>query len=49
PTLIASFWGMNVNVPFEEHVGLFGFSVILGVTLVVCVLSIILLRKKDMF
>jgi len=49
PTLIASFWGMNVNVPFEEHVGLFGFMVILGVTLVVCVLSIILLRKKDMF
>ena len=49
PTMIASFWGMNVQVPFQNNLSLLGFGSILGVAAVACVLVIILLRKKDMF
>ena len=49
PTMIASFWGMNVNVPFGNSLGMFGFALIMGIALVACVLSILLLKKKDMF
>jgi len=49
PMVIASFWGMNVDVPFENQAGLLGFGIVLGIALLACVLSIILLRKKDMF
>lgn len=49
PTMIASFWGMNVNVPFGNSAGMLGFGIILGAALLVCVFTIILLKKKDMF
>ncbi|MDO4581418.1 MAG: magnesium transporter CorA family protein [Bacillota bacterium] len=49
PTMIASFWGMNVNVPFAANMGLFGFGVILGICAVACVIVFLLLKKKDMF
>ena len=49
PTMLASFWGMNVNVPFGNSAGMLGFGIILGAALLVCVFTIILLKKKDMF
>ncbi|MBQ1501199.1 MAG: magnesium transporter CorA family protein [Firmicutes bacterium] len=49
PTMIASFWGMNVNVPFGNSFGFIGFAVILAMATVACVLSILLLKKKNMF
>ena len=48
PTMIASFWGMNVNVPFENSGSIFGFVIILVAALIACIFCIILLRKKDM-
>ena len=48
PTMIASFWGMNVSVPFENSGSIFGFVIILVAALIACIFCIILLRKKDM-
>ena len=48
PTMIASFWGMNVSVPFEHSGSIFGFVIILVAALIACIFCIILLRKKDM-
>ena len=48
PTMITSFWGMNVNVPFENTGSFFGFGIILLAAIVVCGLCIFLLKKKDM-
>lgn len=48
PTMIASFWGMNVAVPFEHSGSIFGFVIILVAALIACIFCIILLRKKDM-
>jgi magnesium transporter len=47
PTLLASLWGMNVNVPFKDSA--FGFWVVLGIALVLSVSSAIFLWKKKMF
>lgn len=46
PTMIASFWGMNVMVPFQDSsplafVGIVGFSIILTV-----LLALFMIRKK---
>lgn len=48
PTMISGFWGMNVNVPFD-HFGNFSFFIILGICVVVCVASILMLKRRDMF
>ncbi len=48
PTMITSFWGMNVNVPFENTGSFIGFGIILLAAIVVCGLCIFLLKKKDM-
>lgn len=47
PTMIASFWGMNVDVPFKDHPGGFLFVVVLA--FVVSLLSVWGLWKKNMF
>lgn len=47
PTLIASYWGMNVNVPFKEST--YGFVFVLGLSIIISAVAYILLRKKDMF
>lgn len=47
PTLIASYWGMNVNVPFKESH--FGFEFVLGISLIVSVIAYTWLKRKDMF
>ncbi len=44
PTLIASFWGMNVQVPFEG-MGPWGFWVIVSLALVVSVVSAVFLVR----
>lgn len=46
PTMIASFFGMNVNIPIGDSY--FPFIAIIGVSLCSCLVSIFLLIKKDM-
>lgn len=48
PTMISGFFGMNVTVPFA-HMGIGGFFLVLGICVLVCIGSVFLLRKKDMF
>ena len=48
PTMISGFWGMNVNVPFD-HLGNFSFFLILIICVIVCIVSIMLLKRRDMF
>ena len=47
PTMIASFWGMNVPVPFADSP--FGFFGLVGVSLVLTVIGSIVLGKKKTF
>ena len=47
PTIIASLWGMNVHVPFED-IG-FGFWFVIGLTAVCSLLAFLLMYKKRMF
>lgn len=47
PTMIASFWGMNVDVPFKDHPG--GFLYVVVFAFVVAFLSCWGLWKKNMF
>ncbi len=46
PTMVASFWGMNVNVPFQSHA--FGFLFVTVIALIACIIVIILLNKRNM-
>ncbi len=49
PTVISGFYGMNVNsggVPFSGT--RFGFAIIAGITLSICVLVLIVLKKKKL-
>ena len=46
PTLIASIWGMNVELPFEANP--FGFLILLGVSVIIAIATFIWLRRKDM-
>lgn len=47
PTMLASFFGMNVKIPFEtlDH----AFAIVVGMSVVLCFGGIIILMKKDMF
>ncbi|MGE4271609.1 MAG: magnesium transporter CorA family protein [Desulfitobacterium sp.] len=47
PTMLASFWGMNVVVPFGENP--YGFSFVLGIAFVIAMVSAFILWKKKMF
>jgi len=47
PTMIASFWGMNVDVPFKDHPG--GFIYVVALAFVVSFLSFWGLWKKNLF
>ncbi len=46
PTLIASIWGMNVNLPFSTNQ--YGFAILIGISVLVAVIAYIWLKKKDM-
>ena len=46
PTLIASFWGMNVPVPMQHNP--YGFGMILCVSLIISIVALHWLNKKGM-
>lgn len=48
PTVIASLWGMNVDVPFA-HIGPMGFWIIIGIIAAILVPVIIIMFRKRMF
>ena len=47
PTMLASFWGMNVNVPFAQSP--YGFFSLLLASVILCILVAFWLKKRDMF
>lgn len=47
PTIIAGFWGMNVKLPFGENPAGFWMTAIL--TIIICIITIYWLKKKDYF
>jgi len=47
PTMISGFFGMNVKVPFANNP--FGFGIIVAIAVVVSLLAVWILAKKDMF
>lgn len=47
PTMISSFWGMNVDLPFEHSV--YGFFIMIGIASLLTLFVVWLLKKKDMF
>jgi magnesium transporter len=47
PTMISSFWGMNVKLPFESSN--FGFPIMICISIVLTILVTWWLKKKDMF
>ena len=46
PTLIASIWGMNVNLPFSTNPN--GFNILMGISGVIALGTFVWLKKKDM-
>ena len=46
PTLIASFWGMNVPVPFQNNP--FGFFITIIISVLLGVSASLLLKKSNM-
>ena len=47
PTMISSFWGMNVGLPFQNSA--FGFGIMLTISIVLTLLVTWWLKRKDMF
>lgn len=47
PTMISSFWGMNVPLPFEGKP--YGFAVMILIALLTTIIVTWWLKKKDMF
>lgn len=47
PTMIGSFWGMNVPVPFAGHA--YGFGIVILFSVVLTLFAIIFFKKKGMF
>ena len=47
PTMISSFWGMNVPVPFQNNK--FGFLIMITLAIVITLLVTWWLKKRDMF
>ncbi|MEE0955524.1 MAG: magnesium transporter CorA family protein [Eubacterium sp.] len=46
PTIIAGIWGMNVNLPFGRSP--FGFGIVLLITMLICIITVAILKKKKM-
>ena len=46
PTMIGSFWGMNVSLPFENNH--YGFVIMIFIAIIVTLLVTVWLNKKDM-
>ncbi|AET66558.1 Mg2+/Co2+ transporter [Desulfosporosinus orientis DSM 765] len=47
PTMLASFFGMNVKVPFQTSD--YGFAIVVGMSAVLCFVGVVFLAKKEMF
>lgn len=47
PTMLASFFGMNVKIPLQasDH----GFAIVIGMSVVLCLGGVVFLAKKEMF
>ena len=46
PTMMSSFWGMNVELPFGASK--FGFEILIGISVFVALIAFLWLKKKDM-
>ena len=46
PTMISSFWGMNVNLPFQNNE--YGFIIMIFVAIITTAVVALLLNKRDM-
>ena len=46
PTMLASFWGMNVNVPFANNT--YGFGIVVLISIIMTIIVTLILNKKDM-
>ena len=46
PTMISSFWGMNVNLPFQDNK--FGFPIMIGISIILTLIVTWWLKRKDM-
>jgi len=47
PTMLASFWGMNVPVPFAGNP--YGFLIVIAISIVLTIFATIFFKKKGMF
>lgn len=45
PTIIGSYWGMNVSLPFEKN--LFAFALLVIASIIIGILTVFWLKKKD--
>lgn len=46
-TVIGGFWGMNVNVPFHDSV--YGFPIVVGISMALVILALYIFRRKKWF
>lgn len=46
PTMIASFWGMNVGLPFSTSS--YGFIAVIAISIMIAIIAYIWLKRKDM-
>ena len=46
PTMISSFWGMNVNLPFQDSI--LGFVIMIAISAILTLVVTWWLKKKDM-
>lgn len=46
PTMIASFWGMNVPVPMQYNT--YGFIILIGFSVIISIIATVWLNKRDM-
>lgn len=46
PTMISSFWGMNVNLPFQNST--YGFPIMIGFAIITTIIVTVWLNKKNM-
>lgn len=46
PTMIASFWGMNIPVPFQDNP--YGFPILIGISIIVSIIATLWLNKREM-
>lgn len=46
PTIIGSFWGMNVPVPFAGNP--YGFYIVIGVSLLIAILTYLIFKRRNM-